>query len=69
MFPVPWVEPKPVPVIVTCFATVNAAAGTGTPPFDGRLYTTLFAPDQARLDALDAATLAALAPLNTGLEK
>lgn len=51
-------------VVITCFATVNAEADRGAPPFDGRLYLMLFAPDAARLAALDTAVQAALAPLN-----
>lgn len=46
-------------VVITCFATVNAA------PFDGRLYLMLFAPDLPRIEQLDAAVAAALAPLST----
>ena len=50
--------------VITCFATVNAAANVVAPPFDGRLYTMLFAADQRRLADLDAAIGAALAPFN-----
>jgi phosphoribosylaminoimidazole carboxylase (NCAIR synthetase) len=50
--------------VITCFATVNAAAGIVAPPFDGRLYTMLFAADQRRLADLEAAIGAALAPFN-----
>jgi hypothetical protein len=46
--------------VVTCFSTVNAAAGHTAPPFEGRLYTMLFAPDAARADRLDAAIRTAL---------
>jgi hypothetical protein len=46
--------------VITCFATVNAAAGHTDPPFDGRLYTMLFAPDAQRAAALDAAVRAGL---------
>jgi hypothetical protein len=46
--------------VVTCFATVNAAAGPARSQFGGRLYTMFFAPDAAGVDALDAATAAAL---------
>jgi D-alanine-D-alanine ligase-like ATP-grasp enzyme len=52
-------------LLITCFATVNANAGSGTGPFDGRLYALLVARDRERLDALDAATEAALAQLPT----
>ncbi|GAB3976126.1 ATP-grasp domain-containing protein [Actinoallomurus acanthiterrae] len=48
-------------VIVTCFGTVNAGAGDGPPPYAGRLYTLLTAPDHDRLAALDGAARAALA--------
>ncbi|MEV4313249.1 hypothetical protein [Actinocrispum sp. NPDC049592] len=49
-------------VIVTCFGTVNANA-SGEPPFDGRLYTMLVAPDRTRLAGLDSAATAALKTL------
>jgi hypothetical protein len=50
--------------IVTCFGTINANAHTA-PPFDGRLYALLIAPDRARLTALDVAAQAALDQLST----
>jgi hypothetical protein len=50
--------------IVTCFGTVNANSHT-EPPYDGRLYALLVAPDQARLTALDTAAQAALDQLPT----
>jgi hypothetical protein len=40
-------------VVVTCFGTVNAQAGTSR-PFDGRLYSVLFGPDRDALAALDS---------------
>jgi D-alanine-D-alanine ligase-like ATP-grasp enzyme len=40
-------------VLVNNFATVNAAAGTGGPTFDGRLYALLVADSPAALAALD----------------
>ncbi|NKI42977.1 preATP grasp domain-containing protein [Streptomyces physcomitrii] len=40
-------------ILLTCFATVNAQAAAATGPFDGRLYTLLFAPDRERLGKLD----------------
>jgi hypothetical protein len=46
--------------IITCFGTVNASSHT-PPPFDGRLYALLVAPDHGRLTALDTAAQAALA--------
>jgi hypothetical protein len=49
--------------VVTCFATVNAAAGTAESSFAGRLYTMLFAPDAAAADAVDTAIRAALPTL------
>lgn len=52
-------------VLITCFGTVNAEAGR-TPPFDGRLYTLLFAPDRAGLAALDERVSAALETLTGG---
>ena len=60
-------EPAPgeADVVITCFGTVNAqhaGDGDGT-PFDGRLYTLLFARDRAELDMLDRRMTAALAPL------
>jgi phosphoribosylaminoimidazole carboxylase (NCAIR synthetase) len=45
--------------IVTCFGTVNASSHT-QPPFEGRLYALLVAPDRDRLTALDQAAQAAL---------
>lgn len=51
-------------VVITCFATVNAEADSVEPPFDGRLYLMLFAPDATRLTALDTAVRAALVPLD-----
>lgn len=39
-------------LVITCFGTVNAQSG-GPAPFDGRLYTVLFAADRRRLGALD----------------
>ena len=46
--------------VITCFATVNAAAGPAGTPFGGRLYAMLFAPDAARADSVDAAIRTAL---------
>lgn len=46
-------------VVVTCFGTANANANA-EPPFDGRLYTMLVAPDRTRLAELDSAVAAAL---------
>ncbi len=46
-------------VIVTCFGTVNANAAA-EPPFDGRLYIMLVAPDRTGLAELDSAVTAAL---------
>jgi D-alanine-D-alanine ligase-like ATP-grasp enzyme len=46
-------------VVVTCFGTVNANAHQ-SPPFEGRLYTLLVAPDRQRLAALDDVTTDAL---------
>lgn len=45
--------------VVTCFGTVNVNSHT-PPPFEGRLYAVLVAPDKARLTALDMAAQAAL---------
>lgn len=39
-------------MVVTCFGTVNAQAGTSV-PFDGRLYSVLFGRDRDELTALD----------------
>lgn len=39
-------------LVITCFGTVNAQSGTAD-PFDGRLYTVLFAGDRPGLDAVD----------------
>ncbi len=39
-------------LLITCFGTVNAQSGS-TDPFDGRLYTVLFAGDRTELDAVD----------------
>jgi hypothetical protein len=47
-------------MVVTCFGTVNANVGIGDPPYSGRLYAMLIAPDHARLTALDHAVRAAL---------
>ena len=52
-------------VLITCFGTVNAEASR-TPPFEGRLYTLLFAPDRAGLAALDERVSAALATITVG---
>lgn len=54
-------------VVVTCFGTVNANA-TAEPPFEGRLYTILFAPDRTALTELDEYTAAALRELPHCLE-
>jgi hypothetical protein len=48
-------------LIVTCFGTVNAGHNDGRPPYLGRLYTLLIAPDHDRLTALDRAARTALA--------
>jgi hypothetical protein len=45
--------------VITCFGTVNADADR-EPPFAGRLYAVLIAPDRTRLDALDSAVRSAL---------
>jgi len=45
--------------VITCFGTVNANADR-EPPFAGRLYAVLIAPDHTRLDALDSAVRSAL---------
>ncbi|MER6797962.1 ATP-grasp domain-containing protein, partial [Amycolatopsis mediterranei] len=45
--------------VITCFGTVNADADR-EPPFGGRLYAVLIAPDRTRLDALDSAVRSAL---------
>lgn len=54
-------------LVVTCFGTVNAAASEPFPPggtpFDGRLYTVLFARDREELDRLDRAAAEALGRL------
>lgn len=49
--------------VVSCFGTVNANSHT-PPPFEGRLYALLVAPDRARLAALDTAARAALDQLS-----
>jgi D-alanine-D-alanine ligase-like ATP-grasp enzyme len=49
--------------VVTCFGTVNANSHT-PPPFEGRLYALLVAPDRARLAALDTAARAAIDQLS-----
>jgi hypothetical protein len=49
-------------MVVTCFGTVNAQARTSA-PFDGRLYSVLFAPDRAALAALDGRIADALSGL------
>ncbi|MFI8083057.1 hypothetical protein ACIF6L_19960 [Kitasatospora sp. NPDC086009] len=51
-------------LVVTCFGTVNAQAGTSL-PFDGRLYTLLFAADRHGLGDLDRRTTEALHRLGT----
>jgi phosphoribosylaminoimidazole carboxylase (NCAIR synthetase) len=51
-------------VLITCFGTVNAHAGAGT-PFDGRLYTVLVARDRAELDSIDRQISISLRRLNT----
>ncbi|WP_041824899.1 MULTISPECIES: preATP grasp domain-containing protein [Streptomycetaceae] len=50
-------------VVVTCFGTVNAQAGTGPGPFEGRLYTLLFAAGRDGLGELDRAVATALTGL------
>jgi hypothetical protein len=45
--------------VITCFGTVNADADR-EPPFAGRLYAVLVAPDRARLAALDTAVRSAI---------
>lgn len=49
-------------LIVTCFGTANVTAADGVTP-DGRVYTMLIAPDQARLAALDSAAQSILSGL------
>ncbi|MFI0776844.1 ATP-grasp domain-containing protein [Streptomyces sp. NPDC021212] len=51
-------------VVVTCFGTVNAEAHR-RPPFEGRLYTLLFAQDRDALTALDAQVRDALGAVPT----
>ncbi|MEU1799869.1 ATP-grasp domain-containing protein [Streptomyces sp. NPDC019937] len=51
-------------VVVTCFGTVNAEAHR-RPPFEGRLYTLLFAQDRDALTALDAEVRDALGAVPT----
>jgi hypothetical protein len=46
-------------LIVTCFGTVNADVDR-RPPFHGRLYTIMVAPDRAALTTMDRAVQAAL---------
>jgi len=50
--------------VITCFGTVNAEAHR-RPPFEGRLYTLLFAQDRAALTALDAGVRDALSAVPT----
>ncbi|MET9914613.1 ATP-grasp domain-containing protein [Streptomyces sp. NPDC006476] len=45
--------PADAGAVITCFGTVNAEADR-RPPFEGRLYTMLFAQDRDALAALDA---------------
>lgn len=59
-------------LVITCFGTVNAqepattyGADDPADPFDGRLYSVLFAPDRAGLDALDRRVTAALGRFGT----
>lgn len=57
-------------LVVTCFGTVNAQAappegGEPPTPFDGRLYTVLFAADRAGLAALDRRVTTALSRFDT----
>lgn len=55
-------------LVITCFGTVNAQAGHASDgsvePFDGRLYTLLFAADRAGLGALDERVSTALGRLS-----
>ncbi|WP_035794607.1 preATP grasp domain-containing protein [Kitasatospora mediocidica] len=51
-------------LVVTCFGTVNAQSAAAG-PFDGRLYTVLFADDRERLGRLDDRVAHELARLNT----
>ncbi|GAA2786249.1 ATP-grasp domain-containing protein [Saccharopolyspora taberi] len=48
-------------LVLTCFGTVNAQAGSG--PFEGRLYTVLFGHDRDELHELDRAVTDALAKI------
>ncbi|MGW2326898.1 preATP grasp domain-containing protein [Streptomyces sp. NPDC001700] len=50
--------------VITCFGTVNAEAHR-RPPFEGRLYTLLFARDRDALTALDAEVREALGTVPT----
>jgi hypothetical protein len=66
---------EPTDIVVTCFGTLNAAApavpsstGTAQAPFDGRLYTMLFAPDRTGLTALDGRVQESLAAIPDVLE-
>jgi hypothetical protein len=52
-------------LVITCFGTLNALAGTRA-PFDGRLYVMLFAPGTTALEHLDAAAGARLRILGEG---
>ena len=70
-------RPEETDVVVTCFGTVNAAAGAAsvTPastsasaPFDGRLYVMLFAPDPSGLTGLDVSVQRELAAIPGVLE-
>ncbi|KJK56565.1 ATP-binding protein [Saccharothrix sp. ST-888] len=51
-------------LVVTCFGTVNAQSGAGG-PFEGRLYTVLFAGDREQLGVLDDRVARSLDRLNT----
>ncbi len=76
--PLPWSRisdvlgdllPPPVEgtgMVVTCFGTVNAQASrtSGDRPFDGRLYSVLFAEDRAALATLDTRITDALSVLS-----
>lgn len=53
---------RPEHLVVTCFGTVNTNVGE-EPPFTGRLYTMLTAPDSERIFALEAAARAGLAAM------
>ena len=57
-------------MVVTCFGTVNAQAQTAqtAAPFNGRLYSVLFAPDRAALAALDSRITDALSVVEAGGE-